>query len=81
MSKPEYTTSIQNTPKGGIVTVNAGFGVKSVHTWTVGAISEEECQGTEHVTVTTSAVGYLPVKMAFPGAQERSHKSLQEYLS
>jgi hypothetical protein len=81
MSKPKYTSSTENRPNGTRCTVNAPFGVKSVHTWTVEAVNDQECNATEQVVVYTSALAYYPVKMAFPGAQERSHKSLQEYLS
>lgn len=81
LSKPRYTSKVEKTAKGIKCTVNAGFGITSVHTWTVESISEQECVGTEHVTVTASAMTYYPVKLTFPGAQQRSHKSLQEYLS
>lgn len=81
LSKPRYTSKVEKTEKGIKCTVTAGFGIKSVHTWTVESTSDQECIGTEHVTVFTSAMTYYPVKMAFPGTQQRSHKSLQEYLS
>ena len=82
LSKPKYTAKMEKTSDGAKWTVETTLGgIKSIHTWTVESIDEQECKATEKTTVYSSALAYLAVKFSFPKTQENSHKSLQEYLS
>lgn len=82
LSKPTYTARMSKTEKGAIWTVETKIGgIKSVHTWVVKAIADQECTATESTKVYATFFSYYPVKFTFPKAQRRAHQSLQKYLS